>query len=207
MDKNVKVLIVLGAAGVGVYILYKGGYLAQWFPQLFPATTPATAAPTSTPGNVPIQTIGNPPQAPVFTPTRTTPTTAQPNQPTNRPTSCPPGQTSAMESAPPRPHHHPPRSLKQSPNRCSISRGPSVDGTLNMDQWDYYYTQVAANDCPVDPGSIDPGVYQGAGVPQRGWINRRPDHPDLSEHLVRDHAESGPAARPIRNRRPRIFGP
>jgi hypothetical protein len=39
-----------------------------------------------------------------------------------------------------------------------------TDGSLNMDQWCWFYTQVTANQCPVDPGSIDPGVYQGAGV-------------------------------------------
>jgi hypothetical protein len=35
---------------------------------------------------------------------------------------------------------------------------------LSMDQWCYYYTQVSGNQCPVDPGSIDPGVYHDAGV-------------------------------------------
>lgn len=35
---------------------------------------------------------------------------------------------------------------------------------LSTDQWCYYYTLVTGNDCPVDPGSIDMTVYNGAGV-------------------------------------------
>ena len=39
--------------------------------------------------------------------------------------------------------------------------------SFNFDQWCYYYTQVTGQPCPVDPGSIDPSVYQGAGIVDR----------------------------------------
>src|SRR5579863_8653409 len=70
MDKNMKVLIVVGAAGVGIYILYKGGYLAQWFPQLFPAATPTSTTPVTSPGAPPITTTptNNPPASGLNTP-------------------------------------------------------------------------------------------------------------------------------------------
>jgi hypothetical protein len=38
---------------------------------------------------------------------------------------------------------------------------------LDMDQWDYYYQMVTGNAFPVDPGSIAPGVYVGAGIVDR----------------------------------------
>jgi hypothetical protein len=38
---------------------------------------------------------------------------------------------------------------------------------LDMDQWDYYYQMVTGNAFPVDPGSIAPGVYAGAGIVDR----------------------------------------
>lgn len=38
---------------------------------------------------------------------------------------------------------------------------------LNMDQWDYYYQMVTGSAFPIDPGSIPPGVYAGAGIVDR----------------------------------------
>ena len=44
----------------------------------------------------------------------------------------------------------------------------SGSGTsLDMDQWNYFYSQVTGNPSPVDPGSISPGVYAGAGIVDR----------------------------------------
>jgi hypothetical protein len=39
--------------------------------------------------------------------------------------------------------------------------------SLNMDQWCFYYSAATGNGCPVDPGSIDPSVYAGAGIVDR----------------------------------------
>lgn len=37
MDKNVRLFVLLGLGGVGVYLIWKGGYFQQWLPSLFPA--------------------------------------------------------------------------------------------------------------------------------------------------------------------------
>ena len=39
--------------------------------------------------------------------------------------------------------------------------------SLNMDQWAFYYSQITGQPSPVDPGSIDPSVYAGAGIVDR----------------------------------------
>jgi hypothetical protein len=39
--------------------------------------------------------------------------------------------------------------------------------SLNMDQWCFYFTAATGQACPVDPGSIDPSVYVGAGIVDR----------------------------------------
>jgi hypothetical protein len=52
MDKNMKYVVLVAVGGVGVYLLWKGNYLQQWFPSLFAsggifapgAATPATVA-------------------------------------------------------------------------------------------------------------------------------------------------------------------
>lgn len=42
MDKNTRYILLALAGGVGVYIIWKGEYLQQWFPSLFAATVPST---------------------------------------------------------------------------------------------------------------------------------------------------------------------
>jgi hypothetical protein len=71
MDKNIKYGILILAGGVGVYLIYKGGYFQQWFPSLFgpstptkPATTPSTPTTITTTPKTPALT-----QPPVTTPT------------------------------------------------------------------------------------------------------------------------------------------
>jgi len=56
----------------------------------------------------------------------------------------------------------PPPSPKAISEQMITLAGTSVG--LNMDQWCYYFTEATGNDCPVDPGSIDMRVYNGAGV-------------------------------------------
>jgi hypothetical protein len=51
VDKNIKLILLVGIGGVGVYLLYKGGYLQEWLPGVFglptiPAGTPPATQPT-----------------------------------------------------------------------------------------------------------------------------------------------------------------
>lgn len=50
MDNRLKYGILIVAGGVGIYIIWKGGYFQQWFPSLF---GPSTPAPPTTPGGKP----------------------------------------------------------------------------------------------------------------------------------------------------------
>jgi hypothetical protein len=49
VDKNVKLILLVGIGGVGVYLLYKGGYLQEWLPGVFglPAVNPGTTPPAN----------------------------------------------------------------------------------------------------------------------------------------------------------------
>jgi hypothetical protein len=54
MDKNVRYIVLIGAGGVGVYLLYKGGYLQKWLPSVFaPAKTPEVTGTTGATGGAP----------------------------------------------------------------------------------------------------------------------------------------------------------
>jgi hypothetical protein len=44
-----------------------------------------------------------------------------------------------------------------------VTAAGASDG-LSMDEWCYEFTAVTGQQCPIDPGSIDPGVYHDAGV-------------------------------------------
>ena len=65
MDKNLKYVILFAVGGVGVYILWKGNYLQQWFPSLFGAS-PGTAGTGTNAGTSTKQVI--PPVMPPATP-------------------------------------------------------------------------------------------------------------------------------------------
>ena len=49
-------------------------------------------------------------------------------------------------------------------NAATASGNPN---SLDIDQWNYFYQMVTGNAFPVDPGSIAPGVYAGAGIVDR----------------------------------------
>lgn len=190
MDKNVKIIVLLGVGGVGVYILWKGNYLQTWFPSLFgsstPTTTPAagTSHGTTPPATAPATP---PPPAPPATPVGTQKTDAQGNVFTwngsawiNNPLTCPSGQH--PQNGVCTPYATTPTTPATTPQGCpdgqtnvngvcvqtstsESSRMLAAAGGVNsqnMDQWCYYWTQVSGAACPVDPGAIDPGVYQGA---------------------------------------------
>jgi len=42
MDKNMKYIVLAVVGGVGVYLIWKGGYLGEWFPSLFGSATGST---------------------------------------------------------------------------------------------------------------------------------------------------------------------
>ncbi len=182
MDKNLKLIILVGAGGVGVWLtwkyLYDNGYLQKWFPTWFAASpaapvTPQPAAAASkilatVPGTNPpiIQLPGIPPVL-ITAPPATTPAACPPGQymyngqcvPTG--STCPTGQTTdpatgVCQAA----------AAAATATLTTMQQMQQAAGTdsLSTDQWCFFYTQATGSDCPVDPGSIPAQVYHDAGV-------------------------------------------
>jgi hypothetical protein len=159
VDSRVKYGILIVVGGVGVYLIWKGGYLAQWMPSVFGPGAPLGSAviPAAPAGATPAQIAA-----------------AQPSsaQPTTLPTGTPsvpavPAPTPTPVSVAPAPTPTPitPAAATQLVSQKMVTAAGMSDG-LSMDEWCFYFTQVTGSDCPIDPGSIDPQVYHDAGVLQ-----------------------------------------
>jgi len=208
MDKNLKYGILILAGGVGVYIIWKGGYLQQWFPSLFGTATPTPApTPSTQPSSTP------PPTHPPVIPPPSTPPPPGTNYPAAGTPSTVNGQTYIADGHggwnPVAPSHNCPTGQHWSAldNACVCDDGstnvngvcqgqhpaPAVlsisqrmvaaagqtDG-LDLDQWCYYYTQVTGNACPRDPGDI----IAAAGDPSPSFPQGRSTPIDIGTWLA-----------------------
>jgi hypothetical protein len=156
VDSRVKYGILIVVGGVGVYLLWKGNYLAQWMPSVFGPGAPLGSAviPSAPVGATPAQIAAQ--------------IAAQPTtQPTTLPTVTPsvpavPAPTPVTTPSP-APASITPAAATQIVSQKMVSAAGMSSG-LSTDEWCLYFTQVTGSDCPVDPGSIDPTVYHDAGV-------------------------------------------
>jgi hypothetical protein len=163
MDNNVKYVVLVAVGGVGVYLIWKGGYLQQWFPSLFgtaiPATTPAATPAASPSGSTASALIASSIPAAVSTPlisapTPTTPATITLTSPAVPVATVAPITPAAAALA-----------VSVQMSNAAASAGQDVNN-LNMDQWNYYYGVVTGTPAPIDPGAVSPGIYAGAfGAP------------------------------------------
>ena len=217
MDSRVKYGILIVVGGVGVYLIWKGGYFQQWFPSLFgpatptPSTTPGTtgqtpaqiaaaaaaakaasdAAAAAASGNAAAlaaaqkaasdaaaakaaadaaaaqQAAQNAAAAKAAVDLAAAAKAAAANQPATH--TCPDIMTwNDAEGACVCP---PGYLLGATTNTCvpqlisaqMVTAAGTSDG-LSTDEWCFYYQKITGNDCPIDPGSIDPQVYHDAGV-------------------------------------------
>jgi hypothetical protein len=172
-EVNQKDLIKYGLIALGAYLIYeyiqKNGGLSG----IFGATVAAGSAPAH-----PI-TIGPAPASipqPSATPTTPTPTPT-PQPVTATPPSTPVGTVKTINGLPyswngsawlpvqavpsPTPSNTPTAAISQQMLNAAGTN------SLNMDQWCFYFTAATGQACPVDPGSIDPTVYAGAGIVDR----------------------------------------
>jgi len=155
MDSRVKYGVLIVVGGVGVYLIWKGGYLAQWFPSLFGPGAPLATAPVTTPtGVTPAQVAAIMAQQPSSLPAISAPTAPVPAPTPTTPVSVP--------STPASPVNPAPAATQLISQKMTALAGTSTG--LGMDQWCYFYTAATGQDCPFDPGSIDPQTYQDAGI-------------------------------------------
>jgi hypothetical protein len=157
-----KDLIKYGLLALGAYLIYKyiednGGVSAVLSGT--PVTTPVLPAATGT-----AALIGTTPAIPVATtPVGTTSKDAAGNTYTWNGTAWTMATQAPAATAPPAAVTAP--SISQQMVAAATAAG--VGTTLNLDQWSYYYQVVTGNAFPVDPGTIPPGIYQGAGIVDR----------------------------------------
>ncbi len=220
MDSRVKYGILIVVGGVGVYLIWKGGYFQQWFPSLFgPSTTPTT--PGTTTGQTPAQIAAAAAAAKAASDAAAAKAsgdaaalaaankaasdaaaakvaadaaaaaqqTAQNAAAAKAAADRAAAAKAAADAAAAVQQHPPPCPdpnmtwngvacvcppgylLGATTNTCDpqlvsqqmVTWAGTSDG-LSTDEWCYFYTKVTGNDCPVDPGSIDPNVYHDAGV-------------------------------------------
>ncbi len=174
MDKNLKYGILILAGGVGIYIIYKGGYLQQWFPSLFGTSTPTPAPTPSTQPSVPT-TITPIPKLPALPPALPVPVSATPpavgtvytDSSGNHWSWTGSGwQALTPSNPPPSGGAAAPPATAQATQLVSqqmVALAGSSDG-LSLDQWCFEYTAATGNQCPFDPGEILPQEFIDAGV-------------------------------------------
>jgi hypothetical protein len=191
VDNRVKYGILIAVGGVGVYLIWKGGYFQQWFPSLFgPATpTPNTPATGQTPaqiaataaaakaasdvaaaaasGNAAALAAAQKAASDAAAAKAAADAAAAQKTPVSH--TCPDIMTwNDAEGACVCP---PGYLLGATTNTCvpqlvsqqMVTAAGASDG-LSTDEWCYFYEKITGNQCPIDPGSIDPNVYHDAGV-------------------------------------------
>jgi hypothetical protein len=173
---NSKDLIKYGLIALGAYLIYeyiqKNGGLSGIFGTTAAAgTTPVIPVPGI---SMPIaSTIGTQTGAPA--PSATSTPTPQPV--TATPSSTPVGTIQTINGVQYRwsgsawlanqPVTTPSPSAAPSTPISQRMQAAAGTNSLNLDQWGFYYTQITGQPSPVDPGSIDPSVYAGAGIVDR----------------------------------------
>jgi hypothetical protein len=159
VDKNVKILVLVGVGGVAVYLIWKGGYFQKWFPTLFSGTAPA-AQPGTQPGAQPRTPVYVPGAAPSLAPAQLQPAVS---------TIPSAGSFVPAPVSPPITQVAPPVAAPESGGDIltQVATAASNAGQgplLNMDQWCFYYNQIKGDGSCPDPGAIPAGTYAGAGV-------------------------------------------
>lgn len=180
MDKNLKYIVIALAGGVGVYIIWKGNYLQEWFPDMFGPSTGGTggtddAAKKKAIADAAALKAKQASDAAAVDPTnaqkvaeakRLSDEAAAATYCTQELALCPDG--SAMPRAADctwLPANCPAPVVAQPvvTTQDKIANAALADGwgaLLNMDQWCFYAAKAGVT-CP-DPGDIDPSLYEGA---------------------------------------------
>lgn len=191
MDNRVKYGILILAGGVGIYIIWKGGYFQQWFPSLFGTTTPTPTTPSAPAPTTPkALTPPNPPPGamPPPNPNNYPPAGTQsivngatyqadgkggwvlvkaaptpPTTPTQLPTYCDLNTPGWSLNAQGQCAPTPATSPTQLISQQMVAQAGKSNG-LSLDEWCYEYTAVTGQQCPFDPGNILPQEFNDAGV-------------------------------------------